>query len=111
MNIAKSGRTPEQQKNNMFKTMNDADKKKNSQFVLTFEQIQDRAIEMGGSEGRMYKQMREQADKMSKELCLLCDKPRDSDTRGFITIPDRDGKIYKVHYECVLKLIKEKLFG
>ncbi len=89
--------------------MNEADEKKDGQFGLTFEQIQDKAIGNDTKDGKMYQKMREQADEMNKELCLLCDKPRNDDTRGFITIPDRDGKIYRVHYECVLKLITREV--
>lgn len=101
----------EQQRNDMFETMNEANKKKDSQFSLTFTEIQDKCIKEGTKDGKVFQRMREQAEQMNKELCLLCDKPRDDDMRGFITIPDKDGKIYKVHYECVLKLIKERLFG
>ena len=88
--------------------MDEASKK--NEFNLTFEQIQDKAIKEGTKNGRMFQKMREQSEQMNKELCLLCNEPRSMDLRGFITIPDKDGKIYKVHCECVLKLIKEKLF-
>jgi len=108
-------RTPEQQRNDMFKTMNEASKKNEGEIELfkgiTFTEIQDKVIKEDTKDGKIFQKMRELAEQMNKELCLLCDKPRDIDMKGFITIPDRDGKIYKVHYECVLKLIKEKLFG
>lgn len=114
-----SGRTPEQQRNDMFKIMDDAHTKheesKSEEEKLfpdiTFKELQDEEIRKGTETGKMYQKMRDQADEMNKELCMVCDKPRDIDLRGFITIPDSDGKIYKVHYECVLKLIKVYLDG
>jgi len=112
-NYNKSERTPEQQRNDMFKTMDDASKKEEGKREvfegITFEELQNKVIEKGGKDGKIFLEMRNLSEKMSKELCVICNKTRDTDSRGFITIPDKDGKIYKIHYECVLKLVKEKI--
>lgn len=76
-------------------------------MITTFEEIEKRIMENGGRVARDLEIITKLAEKRNAELCDVCRECRDKYSRGLITIPDDEGNIWKIHYECVITLIKE----
>lgn len=74
---------------------------------ITFEELDKRIIERGGKDARDLERLRKRAEESDAELCDVCHERRDKYSRGMITIPDEEGNLWKVHYECVVMLIKK----
>lgn len=103
-------RTSEQQRNDMFKTMDDASKKEEDKREIfegiTFEELQNNIIKKGGSEADRILKMRKQHDETMNELCDLCGKPhKEHDSRGFIYIHGEDN--LKAGWSCVEELVRK----
>ena len=105
-----SGRTPEQQRNDMFKTMNEASKKDEDKMEIfkgiTFEELQNNIIKKGGSEADKIIRMRKQYNETMDELCDLCGRShKEHDSRGFIYIHSGDN--LKAGWSCVEDIIRK----
>lgn len=74
---------------------------------MTLEEIGKRIMERGGRDARDLERITKITEKSNAELCDVCRERRDKYSRGFVTIPDDEGNIWKVHYECIIMLIKE----
>ncbi len=103
-------RTPEQQKHDMFKTMNDAAEKETGKREvfegITFEELQNDIIKRGGSEADRILKMRKQHEETMKELCNLCGKShKEHDGRGFIYFVSEDN--LKAGWSCVEELVRK----
>lgn len=74
---------------------------------MTFEDIGKGIMDRGGRDAMFLERITKLAQESNAELCDVCHERRDKYQRGLITIPDHEGNIWKVHYECVIVLIKE----
>lgn len=103
-------RTPEQQRNDMFKTMDEASKKNEGEIELfkgiTFEELQNNIIKKGGVEADRILRMREQHKERMEELCDLCGKVhKEHDSRGFIYFVSEDN--LKAGWSCVEEIVRK----
>lgn len=106
----KIDRTPEQQKNDMFKTMDEASKKNEGKIELfkgvTFEEIQNNIIKKGGAEADRILRMRKQDEERMEEVCDLCGKShKEHDSRGFIYFVSENN--LKAGWSCVEEIVKK----
>ena len=104
------GRTPEQQRNDMFKTMDEASKKNEGEIELfkgiTFEELQNNIIKKGGVEADRILRMREQHKERMEELCDLCGKfHKEHDSKGFIYFVSDDN--LKAGWSCVEEIVRK----
>lgn len=106
-NLSVSGRIPEQQRNDMFKTMNNANKNSESYEPITFEELQNNMIKKGGTDAEMVLTMRNQHEERMKEICDLCGKSnKEHDSRGFIYFHGGDDHL-KAGWSCVEELVRK----
>jgi len=100
-----SKRTPEQQRNDMFRTMDKANKNREHYDPVSFEELQNNIIKKGGVEADRILRMRKQDEERMKEICDLCGKLyKEHDSRGFIYFIT-DDKL-KAGWSCVEELIR-----
>jgi len=74
----------------------------------TFKEIEKEILEKGGKLAEELKAMDNKVAEITMETCDVCGRLRGEDSRGLLTIPD-DKRIWKVHYNCVITLIKKYL--
>jgi len=99
-------RTPEQQRTDMFKTMNKADENRESYDPVSFEELQNNMIKKGGSDAKMILTMRKQHEERMEEKCDLCGKSyKKHDSRGFIYFHGDDH--LKGGWSCIEELVRK----
>ena len=99
-------RTPEQQRTDMFKTMNKADENRESYEPVSFEEIQNNMIKKGGSDAKMILTMRKQHEEHMEKKCDLCGKScKKHDSKGFIYFVSDDN--LKAGWSCVEELVRK----
>ena len=100
-------RTPEQQRNDMFKTMDEADKNREQYEPITFAEMGEKILK--DENHPLYKGVVkgiEQSNKRMEELCDLCGKPhKEHDSRGFIYFHGDDR--LKAGWSCVEEIVRK----